>query len=339
MTRGTTTSVTARYLVEALREAGHDVADWSAEAGLTPGALASPDLRLPLTAFDALWARATAHDPTIGLRLVERFPPGQMHLVAHLAMRAPTLGEAIRDIVRFAPLTDPEDRIDGEIVGDRAVLGYRHPGLESGSRSNPGFVEHLLGMAHWLFTRAVGRPLPLREVRFAAGPLARPGAYLERFGLQPRFGMGVNELHYAAEALAWPLATRDDYLRDLLARLASDRLPPVASATWTERLTIALRRRWLDGQPLDLAGAAAMFGIQPATLRSRLAAEGTGFRALADTTRREVARLHLAGPMSLGEIAHLLRFSEPAAFHHAVRRWFGASAGDVRARLATGREP
>ena len=55
---------------------------------------------------------------------------------------------------------------------------------------------------------------------------------------------------------------------------------------------------------------------------------------MADATRRDVARLHLAGPMSLGEIAHLLGFSEPAAFQHAVRRWFGTSAGEVRARLA-----
>lgn len=338
---GTTSSVTVRHLVARLDADGVDLVAWWAAAGLDRDALASPELRLPLPAFDALWARAVAHDPATGLRLIERFPPGQMHLVSHLALRAPTVGEALRAVERYMAVTDPLDRVELTRDAGLATLRYRNAGLEAGTRQNPGFVEHLMAMGVVLLERAAGRPLPLREVRLAAAPLAAPAEYLARFGLAPRFHATDNALVFDAVALDWPLATRDDYLRTLLEGVARDRLPAAVAADTplAARVAERLRRGWLDGQPLDLAGTAGALGLSTAQLRARLAAEGSGFRALHDATRRDVARIHLAGPLSLGEIAWLLGFSEPAAFQHAVRRWFGASAGEVRARLAAGAPP
>lgn len=333
---GTTSSVTVRFLVEELEADGVDLAPWWAGSGLDRAALASPDLRVPLAAFDALWAISVARDPAIGLGLVDRFPPGQMHLVGHLALRAPTVGEALDAVERYMAVTEPLDRIGLHVEGDVATLTYRNAALGDGRRRNPGFVEHLLSMAVVLIGRGTGRPLPVREVRFAGPRLADEAAYVARFGLLPRFHAIDNAIVFGRDTLDWPLHSRDDYLRGLLERLARERLPALTEAPWSERLGERLRRAWLDGKPLDLAAAATALGLRPSQLRARLAAEGRGFRAIHDATRREVARAHLAGPLALGEVAWLLGFSEPAAFQHAVRRWFGASAGEVRARLVAG---
>ena len=67
-------------------------------------------------------------------------------------------------------------------------------------------------------------------------------------------------------------------------------------------------------------------------LRARLRGEGTTFRQLLDDTRRDLARDHLNRGLSATTTAYLLGFSEPAAFQHACRRWFGKAAGAVRER-------
>ena len=39
-------------------------------------------------------------------------------------------------------------------------------------------------------------------------------------------------------------------------------------------------------------------------------------------------------PMTVGEIAYLLGFSEPAALQHACKRWFGLPVGELRRQWA-----
>ncbi len=329
----TTSSVTVRYLVQWLAAQGDDLAAWLATTGLCPDDLASPDVRIPLDAFDALWARSVARDPAIGLHLIDRFPPGQMHLVTHLAMRAATVAAAMQAVERYMTVTDPLDCITCSVENAIAVIRYRHPALANGTRTNPGFVEHLLAMTYVLLTRGTERPVPLLAVHFAGPQLAAEPAYVARFGVKPRFAAGENALLLERTVLDWPLLTRDDYLRGLLERLAAERLPTAPAVSTAERLAERLRESWLEGRPMDLAGAAAALETTVSRLRARLAAEDASFRSIHDAARREVACIHFAGALSIGEISYLLGFSEPAALQHAVRRWFGESVGETRARL------
>ena len=63
--------------------------------------------------------------------------------------------------------------------------------------------------------------------------------------------------------------------------------------------------------------------------RSKLAAEQA---RLADR-RVDLARRYLADPaLSISEVAFLLGFSEPSAFHRAFRRWTGTTPAEARKR-------
>ena len=113
-----------------------------------------------------------------------------------------------------------------------------------------------------------------------------------------------------------------------------------------ERERQQIRRGWTTGDrvknlltPLfrgetpSLDTIAMKLGVTPWTLQRQLAAEGTGFRELVDETRKHLARDYIRETnISLAEIAWLLGFANPAAFHKAYRRWFSLSPGEHRKR-------
>jgi AraC-like DNA-binding protein len=85
-------------------------------------------------------------------------------------------------------------------------------------------------------------------------------------------------------------------------------------------------RQWLStrvaGGDTRITLIARQLGVTPRTLQRRLAAEGTTYDDLRDEARKQAAETFLADPaLSIAEIAYLLGYAEPTAFHRAFRRW------------------
>lgn len=326
MNRWTTTSIASRFLADVLQDAGIDVDGLLAPSGLDRVALSAPDTALPLATFRELWARAAAIDSAIGITLVERFPPGQMHVLAHLAMRSATVGAAIADCCRYAGVTSPMDEVRLELTGDLARFSYT---CHAPGPANPWMAEHYLSMTTLFFERGAGRPLPLRRARFAAAMQAPAAEYRRRFGLDPQFESDSNLLEFDAAALAWPLLTHDAYLHGILERVAEAR-NAAAVDPLLEQVRGGIARALLRGETPAMAAVAASCGSGERALRAQLAKQATTFRDVLDEVRRDLARDHLARGLSVTETAYLLGFTEPAALQHACRRWFGRAAGEMR---------
>lgn len=331
----TTTSITSRFLVDLLDAAGEPPDDLLAAAGVSRDALATPDVALPLAAFDELWRRGAARQPDIGIRMVERFPEGQMHVLAHLALRSATVADAIRDVCRYASVTSPADHLSFETQG--GVARFHYACLPSAGR-NPWMAEHYLSMATVFLNRALQRPLPLARVAFVGARQAPLDTYVHRFGIAPEFAAAHNALSFPCEVLDWPLQTHDAYLHAVLERVAQLRRAPVADPVLDDtRRDIA--RALLTGASPTIETIAAGAGLGPRALRDRLARQKTTFRQVLDDSRRDLAREHLGRGLSVTETAYLLGFSEPAALQHACKRWFSLSAGDLRRQLVAERDP
>lgn len=326
----TTTSIATRHLVALLDEAGQPPDDLLARAGVQRASLGAPDFALPLVAFRELWERAARHQPDIGLALVERFPAGQMHVLAHLAMRSATVSAALAEVCRHAGITSAADRLALETQGDLAWFSYA---TAATAPDNPWMAEHYLSMLVAFMAQACSQALPVRAVEFAGARQAPEAAYLRRFGVIPRFGAGGNRLAFASQALAWPLLTHDAYLHAILARVAQAQAP---ARPLPDTLLADVRRDiatlLLQGRVPTLDAVALSRGLGAKALRSRLAQQATSFRQLLDEGRRDLAQDHLARGLSITETACLLGFSEPAALQHACRRWFGQSAGELQGR-------
>jgi len=325
-----TTSVTSGVLVALLDSLGQPPDELLAAAGLTREQLAEPEAAVPLAEFRELWARAHALVPDVGLSLVERFAPGQMHLLLHLALRSATVGGALADASRFASVTSPADVMTLSRDGEVARWSYTH---RDTAPANPWLVEHYFGMVARFIAQAVQRPLPIRAVSFVAPVQAPLESYVARFGVAPRFDADANLLEFDVAAMDWPLPTRDAYLHAILERVAASRATASPPDDFVEGVRRAVAAAMLAGDSPTLKSVAASVRLGARTLSDRLKRQGLGFRALLDQVRRDLAREHLANGLSVTDTAVLLGFSEPAAFQHACRRWFSESAGALRKKL------
>ncbi|ACL57397.1 helix-turn-helix domain-containing protein [Methylobacterium nodulans] len=93
----------------------------------------------------------------------------------------------------------------------------------------------------------------------------------------------------------------------------------------TDELHQRLRATMIE-QPLSKQQVAQQMGIHRRTLSRRLKSEGTSFTQIVDEAQLGIAKRLLADTtMSMAEISAALKFSEPAAFTHAFRRWTGTT--------------
>jgi AraC-like DNA-binding protein len=93
------------------------------------------------------------------------------------------------------------------------------------------------------------------------------------------------------------------------------------------------RDRIAGGADTRIETVARRLATSPRTLQRRLAAEGLSYQQVLDEWRQAAAERHLtASALSIGEIAYLLGFSEPAPFHRAFKRWYGITPRAFRER-------
>ncbi len=76
--------------------------------------------------------------------------------------------------------------------------------------------------------------------------------------------------------------------------------------------------------------------VSERTLRRRLGAESTTFRATAEEVRDLLAREYLIETeLTVADIAHLLGYSETVNFRRAFVRWNGVTPGAYRQQYVT----
>jgi AraC-like DNA-binding protein len=175
------------------------------------------------------------------------------------------------------------------------------------------------------------------EVRFRHAPPADPARYERLFGTRPRYGQPADALVIEERVLDLPFARTDPGLAAVLGRHADAllaALPPL-DASLTDRVRALVAEGLRGGDP-QVKRIAAKLKMSERTLQRKLAAEGTTFDALVDRLREELARRYLTDErLAIAEVAFLLGYSEPSAFHRAFKRWTGTTPGELRAHADT----
>ncbi len=98
----------------------------------------------------------------------------------------------------------------------------------------------------------------------------------------------------------------------------------------------AVRRLLGEAPSRDQTAVAARLGLSTASLRRRLAAEGTGFRSLHQEALRAEACARLGRTADLDDLAEVLGFSDRRAFRRAFKSWTGLTPAAYRDRACAG---
>ena len=325
---GSVSVLLVRPLVLAIGTAGAEA--FRGATDLTPQILADDDARISAPQFCVAWSEALrlTGDRLLPLRIAEATPPGAFGIIEYVCRAAPTLGEALRQWVRYLNLLDDAGTVGLELEEDRALLRVLR------ESEAPAPASHEL---RWALVARYARELtavPFRpiSVEFAhAGP-DDAAPYRAWFGAPVVFGAEATQLVLPRSALAARLASSDPALLAILTR-AADELAKRASGDplMTQQVKRVLHEA-LRSDDAQVESVAKQLGVAVRSLQRRLKDEGTSFQAVREDVRRALAQRYLDDGLAIAEISFLLGFSEPSAFFRAFKRWTGMTPVESRAQ-------
>jgi AraC-like DNA-binding protein len=146
-----------------------------------------------------------------------------------------------------------------------------------------------------------------------------------------KFNMPVSKLVFDQALLQLPLIEADPVLSAVLDRHAEELLAKLPRRGGLTDEVRALLRQAINGGDPSLEAVSQQLNLSPRTLQRKLKDEHTSHQDLLDEMRRDLSVRYLREPeMAICEVAYLLGFSEPSAFHRAFRRWTGTTPREYR---------
>ncbi|MGA8086224.1 MAG: AraC family transcriptional regulator [Terracidiphilus sp.] len=328
-----TTSVSVLSVRPVLAYLASNRQDYAAileEHGISPDVLDNPEGRVPHTVAMRLWesAERLSRDPDLGLHIAEAIQPGSFGALDYAARTSATIGEGFACFFRYHRLLHDLPEVALELKDRRAILSHYIPLPGTAPRVVSEFV-----LAAWLVAarQATGADCVPLEVRF---PHAEPASTTEHrriFRAPLVFSFRRSELVFSREWVDLPMLKADPVLRNIIEDHVHALLRSLPSrGTTADAVRDLVARNLCQGEP-TLEAIASRLHLSSRTLHRYLVEDGTSFRDIIRDLRRELALMHLDNRnLAIGEIAFLLGFSEPSAFHRAFKRWTGCPPQEHR---------
>jgi AraC-like DNA-binding protein len=329
---GTVSNLVVSQKVDAMATLGLDTRRILGLAGLPPETFEDPRGRLAAEVTIPLWEAAVrvSGDPAIALRVGAALPAGALGSYEYLLRNSATLREMVAHADRFMKLLDDMTRVVLVESPETAAIRVHRRG---GHPFPPHDIE--CGFAAVLaFAREKLEAIRFCAVRFAHAAPTAPSRYEKHFACPVRFGAEHYEMHLPAFVLQERAPEADpnlgrvlrEHSEYLLSRLPSDNpLLYQVRSKLVERLRV--------GDLLDPRSVARELHLSERTLRRRLQAEGTGYHAIVDDVRAQLARQYVIETREgFDTIARRLAFADASAFFRAFRRWTNTTPAQFRKR-------
>lgn len=303
--------------------------------GLDPALLQMPDRQIPGTLHHAVWREAVKQtgDESFGLRLGEAFNLVTFGMIGYVLINCQTLAEVLAKLSRYTRLFSQGAQIhisvsDGLAFCDCAVVDH----LKNYLLEEPRYaIESTFASLLTATETLTGKPLCLSAAWFQYSSPVNRSEYERIFQTPLQFAMPTNRLVFDANCLNWPVLSSNANLLPLFEQQAEAMLNQMnRTDRYTQQVVQTLVQQ-LKGELPTIDAIAHQLAISVRQLQRELQAEGTSFQQLLDETRRELALRHLENSATpIHDIAFLLGFSEPSAFHRAFKRWTGKTPRSYR---------
>lgn len=315
------------HLPDLLAEHGVSLSTVLEGLGVTPHDIRA-DAFLPLPVISEILERSVSRTgcPELGVLLGGRQDHAALGPVGELMRCCETLGSALSSFVGVQITNSTAAAAYLQRMGEDYAFGYGSYDAEPPSSLiydvtsaiGCNIIRHLTGGAVSPSEVLLCRPAPPNAL-----------AYQQHFKCPVRFNQSQCCLFLPAQAMAFPLPTRDAARREALLIRLNEKMT-AAHITATARVRHALRPLLTYGHA-SLPEVAAHLGLHPRALERKLMAENTRFEALKDKVREAMSRelLHHTDLLS-SDIAATVGYATPSAFVRAFERWTGQSPGTWR---------
>ena len=338
--RATVASAFVNGMLSGLPRRGAAAARLLHEAGLGPE-IRTGAQRAPIAAYAALYNGVVRELGDEGFGLFSQpLRAGTFEFLCRSVIGARTLGEALERAARFLDVVLPDLAVS--IASDGAlarivVIERRRLRPRAADPARVFAFEWLLRLLHGLACWLAARALTLDHVRFPYPRPAHAADYALVYTEHSTFGARALEASLAAALLELPVRRGES---DLTAFLEGS--PGKISMLYRRDRDVARAVREALSATLadapDFAAVARRLQMSPRTLHRRLADEGTSYRAVRETLRREHALQRIEKTeQSVADIAAALGYSEPSAFFRAFVGWTGLAPSVYRKRNKTPR--
>lgn len=304
--------------------------DLLAEAAVSPDVLEDMSAKIELTA-EAQVVELACHalsDKTFAAR-AGLSTPGAKTLLAYLARASETVGQVLQFAQKYYALEDPDLQFH-LVRSDRGPIVALESGVLAGHQARRHRELLVFGM--------------FRRVQQIAGPDFGPlalyldtpdaehcAALAQLVACDVFCGHGMNGVGLPIGGLDYPIPTFDADLLDHLQAHGDARLEKASQDVPSlSQKVIKLVRRQLPGHLPSGDEIADTLCMTRRTLTRHLAAEGTSYKALAETARCDMAKRLLVGEGNIAQVAFLLDFADQAAFSVAFKRWTGTTPAQFK---------
>lgn len=326
-------------LLRAAADEGVESAALASKFNLDDTALNSPEARISIPRFMRMGETAIrlTGNRALGLRMGALSRPIDAGLAGLAAETAPTVGQALMRLVRYSRLTSQNSRGHPGANSDRKEVSFYS--IRPYNRFNYFVVDSVLAAWTQLARTLTGRYDVVERVRIEYPSIGQDELFESWFRCPVEFGADNNSLTFKSSAWQQPSEQAHPAMHEQLCTMCERELEKIRRGWSTSDRVRHLMTPLFRGETPGLETVATKLGTSPWTLQRELAAEGTNFRLLLDQTRQQLAVDYLRETdTSLSEIAWLLGFANPPAFHKAYRRWFGISPGEHRQELQMNRK-
>lgn len=275
--------------------------------------------------------------PDFGMRMARH--PKQRNYFGPVAVgmrNARTWGEALNFIVDYVRAHSSTVAVRLEHDAESCTTFYGSEVLIDGVLASRQALEYdslICSLNLLALTGGKARP---RAILFRHQPLSPPKVYRQYFGCEVRFNQFANGLVFSNRDFSVPIVRPDhEQFEIAAATIETNSRDFVPSMQARLRALLILN---VGDEDFTSIAAAERLNLHPRTMQRRLKAEGTTFEKIRDEVRRDIAMLYLRQhDLAVSRVAEHLGFAETSVLSRSCRRWFGASAREMRSAMQLSR--
>lgn len=324
-----------RGIIQYAASCGVNAYELCTAAGFDSSLLQMPDQRIPGSLHSAVWRQAVKRtgDENLGLHLGEVFNLATFGIVGYVLVNCQTFQEVLEKLSRYTRLFSQGAHIhfsieQGMVLCDCDIVNdLQNYLLEEPRHAIESTFASLLTATKTL----TGKPLHLHSVWFQHPRPADSSEHERIFQTGLHFSMPTNRLIFDANYLNLSVLSANSNLLSVFEQHAQAMLAQINREDNYTRQVVWEIIQQLKGELPTIEAIAHSLTISVRQLQRELQAENTSYQKLLDETRQELAIRHLRNPHTpIHDVAFLLGFSEPSAFHRAFKRWTGETPRNYR---------